>query len=107
MIQPITRKKNKEFKNLKEKVIETYKEKLGDKVADAPQYRLFRLQRTNAAEVAEIVKKINPTATVVSDSATNSLHVQADGKQIAEIAKVIQKLDGSETTSDAWLNRKK
>lgn len=93
--------------DLKEKVIESYKEKLGDKVADAPQYRLFRLQRTSAMEVAEIVKKINPTATVVSDTATNSLHVQAEAKQIADIAKVIQKLDGSETTTDAWFNRKR
>ncbi|HQR07720.1 MAG TPA: sigma-70 family RNA polymerase sigma factor [Gemmatales bacterium] len=75
---------------------EWYTEK---KPSAAAEYRAFHLQRANAGDLAEVLNSTFSLKNVITDSSTNSLHIQCETKMMKEIERFIQKLDGTKETS--------
>ena len=74
-------------------------------VSGNTEYRQFHLQRSNASDVADVLKKTFGLSTIVCDARTNSLHVQCDPKALADIKQLIQKREGTESASDSAIKR--
>lgn len=56
-------------------------------------FTTFPLRNTSATEVAEVLKTIYKTTSILSDARTNSVLVQAPRAMTAEIKQLIQRLD--------------
>ena len=79
-------------------------EKLDLPVAPGTQFEVFRLRSAIASQAAELVTEfyderpgLGPDVTVAADIRTNSLVVSAAPNDLAEIAKLVRKIDAGES----------
>lgn len=71
------------------------------KPSTAPEYRAYHLERVKAADIAEVLKSTFSLKNVVTDSRTNSLHVQCEPKMMKDVEQLIKKLDVTKTENDS------